>query len=148
MIGFAASSWSSARGRRYRSRCSPGRSVASPTLLHPRRSGRGGTPPLSLEVRLDAVRRHPGRAVVPAARREIECDEYLFASTNQGAAFGPYIARSIPGDQDGRAGTLLGVFYQETTSSTARCSPVEALAGHTLAVSTAWTRPPGRLPRR
>jgi hypothetical protein len=26
---------SSARGRRYRSRCSPGWSVASPTLLHP-----------------------------------------------------------------------------------------------------------------
>ncbi len=42
-----------------------------------------------------------------------ECDEYPFASTNQGAAFGSYMVRSIPGDQNGKAGSLLSAFYQE-----------------------------------
>lgn len=39
------------------------------------------------------------------------CDEYPFASTHQGAAFGPYYAASISAAQNSKAGSLLASFY-------------------------------------
>lgn len=39
------------------------------------------------------------------------CDEYPYASTHQGAAFGPVIARSISASQNSKEGSLLSSFF-------------------------------------
>jgi hypothetical protein len=44
--------------------------------------------------------------------RDYQCDEYRFASTNEGAASGGYYStRVIPWGDNARAGQILGAFY-------------------------------------
>jgi hypothetical protein len=42
-----------------------------------------------------------------------QCDEYPFASTAQGAAFGDFSVRWVPGEDNGSAGGILPHYYQD-----------------------------------